>query len=144
MALIRQVSVFIENKEGRLSKVLRILGDKGINIRALSLADTNNFGVLRLIVNESSQAVKALQEAGFRVSETEVLAVEVPDEPGGLAQVLEKVALAKINIEYMYAFLARKTDNAIVIFRISEPQKAIDKLKECGVQIIDNEILTYL
>ncbi|HLO26103.1 MAG TPA: ACT domain-containing protein, partial [Geobacteraceae bacterium] len=98
---VEQISIFIENKSGRLAEIARILGDTGINIRALSLADTTDFGILRLIVNDREKAKLVLKENGFTVSKTEVVAVEVPDRPGGLSEILQTLDSESINVEYM-------------------------------------------
>ncbi|HOV42587.1 MAG TPA: ACT domain-containing protein, partial [Syntrophothermus lipocalidus] len=120
--MVKQISVFLENKAGRLASVTRVLGDAGINIRALSIADTSDFGVLRLIVNDPDKAYRILKEAGFTVSQTDVVAVSVPDRPGGLAEILEVMAEADINIEYLYAFIGTTARNALVIFKVEDNQ----------------------
>src|SRR6266581_5489302 len=97
---VEQISVFIENKSGRLAEIARLLGEAGINIRALSLADTTDFGILRLIVNDAEKAKAVLKERGFTVSKTEVVAVEIPDRPGGLADLLQVLDEGGINVEY--------------------------------------------
>ena len=122
---VEQISIFIENKSGRLAEVARILGEAGVNIRALSLADTSDFGILRLIVNDVEKAKTVLKEKGFTVSKTEVIAVEVPDRPGGLAAILQVLDTDRINVEYMYAFVERCGENAVIIFRFDETHKAI-------------------
>ncbi|UCG70947.1 MAG: ACT domain-containing protein [Thermoplasmata archaeon] len=138
---VQQISIFLENKSGRLSEVTRILGDNGINIRALSLADTTDFGILRLIVNDADKANKVLKENGFTVGKTEVIAVEVDDKPGGLASVLEILNKENINVEYMYAFVERSQDNAVIIFRFDDQfiDRAITLLKEAGITVLENE-----
>lgn len=110
--MAKQISVFLENKAGRLASVTRTLGDADINIRALSIADTSDFGILRVIVNDPDKAYQVLKEAGFTVSETEVVAVQVPDSPGGLATVLEQMSEDNLNIEYLYAFLGTSGNDA--------------------------------
>lgn len=137
--IIKQISVFLENKFGRLAAVTRILGEAGINIRALSIADTADFGILRLIVDKPNQAYEVLKDARFTVSETEVLAVEVKDVPGGLASVLQLMSEAKINIEYIYAFLARASDDALIVFRVEEPAAAINLLQGAGIKVLEEE-----
>src|ERR1700692_1480294 len=107
---VEKISIFIENKSGRLAEVTGILGNAGVNIRALSLADTSDFGILRLIVNDRDKAMTVLKEYDFTVSRTEVVAVEVPDRPGGLAGILQSLDNEKINVEYMYAFVERCGD----------------------------------
>jgi hypothetical protein len=138
---VEQISIFIENKSGRLAEVSSILGDAGVNIRALSLADTSDFGILRLIVNDREKAITALKGRGFTVSKTEVVAVEVPDQPGGLASILHVLDTAAINVEYMYAFVERCGANAVIIFRFDETEKAIASLTGKGFNILDGERL---
>ena len=132
---LRQVSVFIENKVGRIMEITEVLSENKVNIRALSLADTSDFGILRMIVDNLDKASGALKEKGFIVKETEVVAVEVPDKPGGLAQVLEILCIANINVEYMYAFFEQPQDKALLIFRFENPEGAIQVLMEKGIQI---------
>lgn len=141
---VNQISIFLENRPGRLRKVTRILGDNEINIRALSLADTNDFGILRLIVSQPEKAHEILKAAGFTVNGTEVLAVEVPDEPGGLSGVLETLDAAGINVEYMYAFLERATDQALLIFRFDDYEAATKVLTEAGYGIVPGSELYKL
>lgn len=138
---VEQISVFIENKSGRLAEVTRILGEAGVNIRALSLADTSDFGILRLIVNDREKAKAVLKEKGFTVSKTEVVAVEVPDRPGGLFQILQKLDSEAINVEYMYAFVERCGENAVIIFRFDETDKAIKTLVDSGFKVVEGEWL---
>ncbi|RQW77191.1 MAG: ACT domain-containing protein [Geobacter sp.] len=138
---VEQISVFIENKSGRLAEIARLLGEAGIDIRALSLADTNDFGILRLIVNDREKAKEVLKEKGFTVSKTEVIAVEVPDRPGGLSQILQALDQASINVEYMYAFVERCGENAVIIFRFDETEKAIKLLADKGFNILQGERL---
>jgi hypothetical protein len=131
-----QISVFLENKSGRLSEVTQALAAAGINIRALSLAETIDYGVLRLIVNKPKEAKAALTEAGFTVTETEVVAVAMPDRPGALARLVDLVTGKGLNIEYCYAFVAKRGDNAVVILRVDDAQKAIAALQEGGAQVL--------
>jgi hypothetical protein len=138
---VEQISIFIENKSGRLAEVTRILGDAGINIRALALADTSDFGILRLIVNDVETAKKVLKEKGFTVSKTEVIAVEVPDRPGGLSAILQALDTERINVEYMYAFVERCGGNAVIIFRFDETDRAITALKGNGFNILEGDRL---
>lgn len=142
--MAKQISVFLENKAGRLAHVTKVLGDAGINIRALSIADTSDFGILRIIVNDPEKAYKILKEAGFTVSETEVIAVQVPDSPGGLATVLEQMSDANLNIEYLYAFLGTSGDNALVIFKVEDFAKARDTFIEKGIKFLDEKQLYEL
>jgi hypothetical protein len=136
---VEQLAVFLENRSGRLAEITRILADKGINIRALSVADTADFGILRLIVDKVDAAVAALKENGFTVGKTNVLAVEVPDQAGGLAGVLKIVEEQGLNVEYMYAFINKSGENAILIFRFEDMDKAIAALQREGVTILTND-----
>lgn len=142
--MAKQISVFLENKAGRLSNVTRVLGEAGINIRALSIADTSDFGILRIIVNEPARAYKILKEAGFTVSETEVIAVEVPDSPGGLATVLEQMAEENLNIEYLYAFLGTAEENALVIFKVEDFKLTSETFKRKGIKFVEETQLYQL
>jgi hypothetical protein len=134
---ITQLSVFLENKPGRLSEPCRILAEAGINILTLSLADTEQFGIMRLIVQDWAQAKQALTSAGAVVNVTEVVATEVDDKPGGLARLLTILESAEINIEYMYAFTFRRADKAILIFRFEDPDAAVGVLQDEGINVID-------
>ena len=133
---IRQVSVFIENKSGRLSDVIEFLGDNGINIRALSLADTSDFGILRLIVNDPERAYNLLREKDFTVGSTDVIAVAVPDNPGGLASVLKLLKDHDVSVEYMYAYVEHSTDYAVMIFRFEDTDKTLELLKSNNVKLL--------
>jgi len=142
--MAKQLSVFLENKAGRLSSVTRTLGEAHINIRALSIADTSDFGILRIIVNDPVRAYQILKEAGFTVSETEVIAVRVKDSPGGLASVLEQMSEANLNIEYLYAFLGTSEDDALVIFKVEDIKKARIAFKEKGIMFLEEQELYQL
>ena len=133
---VEQLSIFLENKPGVLEEVTRILKDAGINIRTLSLADTTDFGVLRLIVNDVDRASQVLKEQGFRISRTIVVAVEVPDRPGGLHGILEVLSKNGINVEYLYAFVERSGEHAVIIFRFDAPEKAIEALQKNGLTVL--------
>jgi hypothetical protein len=141
---VDQISIFLENKSGRLAEVAGILAAAGVNIRALSLADTAEFGILRLIVDQNDRAKQALKDGGFTVGKTEVVAVAVPDRPGGLAQILRALDVAGINVEYMYAFVQRSGDNAILIVRFEAPDKAIETLARAGVRVLTGQELYAL
>lgn len=136
---VEQISIFIENKSGRLAEVARVLEVNGVSIRALSLADTSDFGILRLIVDNSSKARETLKAEGFTVNKTEVIAVEVPDQPGGLSSILQILDKAAINVEYMYAFVERSAGNAVIIFRFDDIDSAILALREHGVKLLPGE-----
>lgn len=140
----KQLSIFLENRSGRLREVTDVLGSEGINIRALSLADTSDFGILRLIVNEPEEAYRILKHAQFTIRETDVLAVEVEDQPGGLARVLRIFESGGINVEYMYAFVRKATDNAIMIFRVEDMDRSARLLQDNGVRLLDGEAVYSL
>jgi hypothetical protein len=141
---VEQISIFLENKSGRLAEVTSVLSEAKINIRALYLADTADFGILRLIVNETEKAWQALKENGFTVEKTKVVAIEVPDRPGGLSIILNTIKDEGINVEYMYAFVEKSGENAIVIFRFDEFEKSVDILRRAGVRILGGEELSAL
>lgn len=136
---VEQISIFLENKSGRLAEVTNILSRAGVNIRALSLADTADFGILRLIVNQGDLAKQVMKEHGFTVGKTEVVALEVPDRPGGLGEILKILHESGINVEYMYAFVQKSGEHAIIIFRFDELEKAISALQRAGVKILRGE-----
>jgi hypothetical protein len=138
---IKQISIFLENKKGKLAEVTKLLSNEGINIRALSLAETAEFGVLRLIVNDPDKCVKVLKANEVIAQVTNVIAVEIEDKPGGLNKILEIFNSSEINIEYMYAFIEKQRDNAIVIFRIDDSEKAISALKAKNISVATDEIL---
>ena len=138
---VEQISIFLENKPGGLSEVTKILRDAGINIRALSLADTSDFGIVRLIVNDVEKATGVLRESGFTVSRTTVVAVEVPDRPGGLHGILEVIAKENINIAYMYAFVEKSGENAVMLFRFDQQDRAIEVLTKSGIAVLSGEKL---
>ena len=138
-----QISVFLENKTGRLAEVTGILAESKVNIRALALADTSDFGVLRLIVDDNMKAVKALKNRGFTVGRTDVVAVEVEDRPGGLYRLLDMLHKADINVEYMYAFVQHSGENAVMIFRFDNIDEAVKVLEEHNVKVISgSEVYT--
>jgi hypothetical protein len=133
---VEQISVFLENKPGTLENATRVLKENNINIRTLSMAETTDFGILRLIVNDVEKANKVLKDSGFRVSKTPVVAVEVPDKPGGLHSIMEAVSKAGINVEYLYAFVEKSGQNAVIIFRFDAPEKAIEVLTKNKFTVI--------
>lgn len=133
---INQLSVFLENKPGRLSEPCHTLAKAGVNILTLSLADTQQFGIMRLIVRDWEKGRSALTEAGCVVKVTEVVAAEVEDRPGGLAEILEIIESRDMNIEYMYAFTFRRKDKAVLVFRFDDPDRAISVLQDNGVNVI--------
>lgn len=131
---IKQISVFVENKSGRLAEITAILAEAGIDIRALSVADTTHFGILRLIVDRPDEAEEALRNSGLTVSLTNVIAIGVPDQPGGFAQAAQ--ALRDVDIEYMYAFLSRDPGRACVILRVPDNDAALAALKAGNIELL--------
>ena len=127
---VKQISIFLENKSGRLAEVTKLLGDGGINLRAMTIADTADFGILRLIADNTERSLKILEDGGFTARVTEVLGVEVPDRPGGLASVMEIFAKNGVNIEYLYVSLEKNENNAIVIFKVENIEKGMKVLKD--------------
>jgi len=142
--LVEQIAVFLENKSGRLAEITAVLAENNINIRALSVADTADFGILRLIVDKVEKAKEVLKENGFTVGKTNVIAVEVDDKTGGLARVLQSIKDAGINVEYMYAFVNKTGENAILIFRFEKMEEAIETLQKDGFTIISREQICAL
>lgn len=134
--IIHQLSLFLENKPGQMTEPCRLLATAGINIRTLTLADTQHFGLLRLIVSDWRGGLALLEQAGYAVKVTEVVAVEVPDQPGGLAALLETLEGTGINVEYMYAFTFGRQDRAALVFRFDQPAAAIDRLRTAGVTVL--------
>jgi hypothetical protein len=136
---VQQISVFIENRAGRLAQATSVLGKAGVNIRALALADTSDFGILRLIVDRTDLAKEVLNKEGFTVEKTEVVAVQVPDRPMGLAHILKLLDEAQIAVEYLYAFVERCGDNAVIIFRFDDSAQAIAALTAKDVKVLPAE-----
>ena len=141
---VEQISIFLENRAGRLEEVTRILAENEVSIRALSLADTSDFGILRLIVSDHEKAKKALKENGFTVGRTSVVAVEVDDRPGGLNTILKILSAGGINVEYMYAFVQQSSRTAIIVFRFDKTDQAIELLGQKGIKVIPGEVLYNL
>jgi len=140
---IKQLSLFAENKQGHIAAPVRLLAEQGIDIRALYVAETQQYGILRMVVSDWEKASRILEGGGFTVKVTEVLAVEVGDQPGGLAHVLTTLDACGINIEYMYAFPRFRVDSAILLFRFADPDAAIDCLRAAGINVLaGEEILT--
>mgnify|MGYP000885920228 CR=1 FL=1 len=134
---IQQLSLFLENKPGHLLDPCRLLAASGINIRTLTVADTEQFGILRMVVSDWRRAAELLKERGYVVKVTEVLAVEVPDRPGGLVELLESIQNSSVNIEYMYAFPAKRQGRAVLIFRFDRPDEAIACLEAAGINVLN-------
>lgn len=137
--LIKQISVFLENKSGRLAEVTKLLGENNIDISALSIADTSDFGILRLIVSNPDGALLLLKENNYSVSTTNVLAISVPDSPGGLATALIPLEKENIGIEYMYAFIGKLSNEALVILRIENVDLAIEVLLKNNINILPSK-----
>ncbi len=136
---IRQISLFLENTSGRLVDALSLLSEANINIRALSLSDTSDFGILRLIVNDVDKAHQVLTEKHYSVLKSDVVAVEVEDRPGALVDILKILRQVGINVEYTYAFVERSEERAILIFRFDDVEKGIEALKAEGVTLLSSE-----
>lgn len=140
---IKQISIFLENKKGRLYEALKALAESGINIRALSIADTSEFGILRLIVSDPEKAKDVLERNDFTVKITNVIAIAVPDKPGGLAEALKFIYDADINVEYIYAFVEKSGEKAVVVLRTENLDKTISLLQSKGITLLDwDNILT--
>jgi hypothetical protein len=135
---LHQLSVFLENRPGQLHMACQLLADATINILTLSLADTKQFGILRLIVKDWAAAQSVMDKAGFVTKVTEVLAVEVEDRPGGLAAILKAIEDAKLNVEYMYAFAFGREDKAVLIFRFDDPDLAVSRLQAKGINFVSS------
>ena len=142
---IKQISVFLENKPGKLQQMTGVLAANNVDMRALSLAETKDFGIARLVVDDVFSAVNILKEADFVASLTSVLAVAVPDEPGGLDKLLHIFSEAEVNIEYMYAFIGGKdTNHAYMIFRVADTKAAESKLAGKGLKILTQEDIAQI
>ena len=138
---VNQISVFVENKSGALAQITKVLSDGGVNMRALSIAETQDFGVLRLIADDDRKAAFVLSDAGYILSVTPVLAVVIRDEPGSLAQTLAILAEAGIDVEYTYAFLTPKPGTACMIFRVKDNDAAEQILSAAGIKLATREEL---
>ena len=134
---ISQISVFVENRPGRLADITAVLAKSSIDIRALSVADTSDYGILRLIVNDPKSAVEALRSEGMTASATQVLGIIIPDEPGGLARAIKVLSDAQISVEYAYAFITPSVGNAYVIIRVEDNDKASEILKGARIELIE-------
>lgn len=137
--LIEQLSIFVENKRGRLAEITNLLKENDIDIRALSIADTRDFGILRLIVNNPMKAEKVFKDGGFTVSLTKVIAIGIDDTPGGLAKAMDVLYEHNIGVEYMYAFISRTNNTAYVILRVEENEKALKALEDGKIKILTSK-----
>ena len=142
--IIRQISVFIDNRPATLAEMTRALADRNINLRALSLAETRDFGTTRIIVADVDACVEVLKEAGYHFIETDVLAVEVADRPGGMADVLECIASEQISVEYAYAMIEKREGSAVIILRVDNPGKAIMALRKKNIRLLTREDIALL
>lgn len=141
MANVRQISVFMDNKPGQLSGVMEIIKESGINVRALSLADTKDFGILRIIVHDTEKAVDALKDAGYAVTVNEIVAITIPDSPGQLSRVLEILGKDNVNLEYLYAFTGASDRAVSFVLRINDNDAAAASLTKGGIiQLTENDI----
>ena len=136
---VKQISVFIENTPGRLAQFTRLLGDHHIDLVSLSVADTTHFGILRGIVADYETAMKLISENGYTVKLTDVLAVSIADQPGGLAEVLEMLAKNDVGVEYLYSFVRNAGDHALIIFRVDKLPEAEKILTDAGVKLLTQE-----
>lgn len=143
---VKQISIFLENKSGRLAEVTKLLGDNKIDISALSIADKTDYGILRLIVNKPEEAEKVLKEKDFAVSITTVIAIAVADRPGGLSEALSVLRDANIGIEYMYAFVGKASNEAMVILRVDDPDvdEAVSLLVKSGIKVLPPDFIYNL
>lgn len=139
---MKQVSIFIENKTGSLSTVCKVLANGGINLRALSIADTQDFGILRIIVENTEKTMEILKKNGYICKTNSVLAVEIPDQPGAMAAIMDIVSVPGVSVEYAYAFASHKAnDSAYMIFRVSGYDKAKEVLEKAGIHLLTKEEL---
>ena len=138
---VKQLSVFIENKEGKLRKAVNAISQAGVNIRALSIADSSKYGILRLIVSDNEAAIKALKAENFTAKENDVIVVGMKDEPNGLNSILEILEKENINVEYVYAFVSTKADEAIVVFKIENYEDGLKALEKAGANLLTQEDL---
>lgn len=136
---INQISIFIENTKGRLAEVCTILGENKINIRALTIAESPEFGILRVVLDKPEEAKEILKKNGFIATSADIVAVEVSDDPGGLAKALKALADNNINVQYMYGFVEKATDKALMVFKFENIDQAIDILKSKGINVVDKK-----
>jgi hypothetical protein len=139
MVAIKQISIFMENKPGRMAGVAKALGDAGVNIRALTIAEAGDFGIVRMVVDDTEKGYRVLRDEGFTVLETDVLAVEIKDSPGGLYEIANTLGVNNINVEYAYAFVTAKAERAMLILRVDDVKRATEVLNEAGVGIATKE-----
>ena len=141
MAYVRQISVFLDNKPNQLTGVMKLLKENGINLRALSIADTKDFGILRMIANDTDKTVDVLRKASYVVADTEVVAISIPDTPGQLSRVLDILGADNVNIEYLYAFLGKSDKSVSFVIRVDDNDNASAALEKGGIiQLTENDI----
>jgi len=138
---ITQISVFLENKKGRLADVCKLLGANSVNIKALTIAENKEFGILRMVVDKPKIALEILHKQQFVAERTDIVAVEVDDQPGGLARLLDFMGAHDLNIEYMYGFMEKRSEKALMVFRFDDAQKAIDVLIKNGYSVVTEAAL---
>ncbi len=136
--MVEQIAVFIENRKGRLQELTKVLGDAGIDLRTMSIADTNDFGILRAVTSDNAAAARVLKEHGFTVTTNRLIGVEVPDKPGGLAYVLKTLDDNGVDIEYLYSFAHTNDKRAVILFRVGDDKNASEVLKAHGVKLLEN------
>jgi len=136
MEAIKQISIFMENKYGRMARVAKALADANVNIRALTIAEAGDFGIVRMVVDDTEKGYKVLREEGFTVSETEVLAVEIKDSPGGLFEIANTLGMNEINVDYAYAFVTAKAERAMLILRVDDISGATRVLNDAGIRLV--------
>ena len=142
--MIKQISVFVENKKGRLAKITEVLGQGGVDLVALSIADTTNFGIMRCIVSDPEKAIAMLKNNGFTASTTDVIVAEVTDQPGGLAQVLRLLDQADISVEYLYSFVRTPNTNALILFRVEDIDAATKTLQDGGIKLLSEQDIYHI
>lgn len=142
--MVKQLSVFLENKPGRLAKMTRVLGQERVDIITLSISDTTNFGIVRAIVNNTDRALEILKNSGFTVNVAELMAVYVPDHPGGLAELLALLEDKHISVEYLYSFVRKPGDKAMIVFKVEDVTAAEQMIREAGkgIQLLDEKSVT--
>jgi hypothetical protein len=140
----KQISVFLENKKGRLAEITKLLSEEGLDIRAMSLADTEAFGVLRLIVNDHARGLAVLRDHDWAAQETEVLALEIQDTPGSLHRVVELLDRQGVNVEYLYTFFGKKGDNVLVVFKADSAEGAVKALSGAGIPLLSEDAIRKL
>jgi hypothetical protein len=139
--MVKQLSVFLENSKGRLAHLTRVLGEADVDLLHLSIADTTNFGILRAIVSDNEKALRTLKEHGYTVNITELIAMSVPDKPGGLADALTTLNDADIGIEYLYSFVRKPSQNALILLKVDNAPKAVQALQGLGMKLLGQDEL---